>query len=65
MKRILGLGIGALWLVFTFLAFRNAGMYAGMGAPDAALWWRIIAGILTVATAGAFLGTLIHTRSQE
>lgn len=64
MKRILGLGIGALWLALTFFAFRNAGMYADMGAPDAALWWRVIAGLLSVATAGALVGTLIHTRSQ-
>lgn len=64
MKRILGLGIGALWLVLTFLAFRNAGMSAEMGAPDAALWWRVITGLLAVATTGAFVGTLIHTRTQ-
>jgi hypothetical protein len=65
MKRILGLGIGALWLALTLVALRNSGMYSEMGAPDAALWWRIIAGILAVATAGAFVGSLIHTRTQE
>lgn len=65
MKRILGLGVGVLWFVFSFMAFRWAGTGREMGAPDVVLWWSVIGVILAIAACGAVGGTLIHTRSRE
>lgn len=65
MKRILGLGVGALWLVFSFMAFRWAAMGRAMDAPDVVLWWSVIGVILAIAACGAVGGTWIHTRSRE
>lgn len=65
MKRILGLGVGALWLVFSFSAFLNASAGRAMGAPDVAFWWGVIGSLLGIASLGAVGGTLIHTRSRE
>lgn len=65
MKRILGLGVGAVWLVFSFMAFRWAGIGREMDAPDVVLWWSVIGVFLAIAAMGAVGGTLIHTRSRE
>jgi len=65
MKRILGLGVGVVWLVFSFIAFQRSAAGRAMDAPDIGLWWAVIGVFLGIAALGAMGGTLIHTRSRE
>jgi VIT1/CCC1 family predicted Fe2+/Mn2+ transporter len=65
MTRILGLAVGALWFVFSFLAFQHAAAGRAMDAPDVAFWWSVIATLLAIAATGAVVGTIVHTRGRS
>ena len=65
MKRILGMGVGVVYLGIAFGAYRNAGAGWASGYPDLGFWWTVIATLLGIAGLGALIGTWIHTRSTE
>jgi hypothetical protein len=65
MGRIFGFVIGAVWLVFVFVAFSRSSEGWGGGHSDLGFWWGVIGVLLTGAATAAFLGTWIHTRSRE
>ena len=62
MSRILGFGVGLVWLVFVFIAFRNSAQGWSAGNSDIGFWWAVIGTFLTLASGGALVGTWIHTR---
>lgn len=65
MKRILGMVVGVVWLVFTFAAFERARTGWELGQSDVGFWWSVIASLLGIAAVSAFVGTWLHTRAEE
>jgi uncharacterized membrane protein len=60
MTRFLGLAAGAVWIVFTLMAFRAARAGAAAGQADAHLWYTVIGVFLGIAAMVAIVGTLRH-----
>lgn len=60
MKKFIGLIIGTIWVFLAFGAFRRALDGLRDGHTDLLVWWTVIAVLLAIASAGAFLGTWIH-----
>jgi hypothetical protein len=60
MSRIFGFAVGALWLVFTFLAFSNASAGWSQGHTDVGFWWSVIGSFLGIAALVAIVGTARH-----
>jgi hypothetical protein len=65
MKRIIGMGIGVLYLGIAFGALQRANGGWDTGYSDVGFWWTVIAAILTIAALGALIGTWIHTQPRE
>ncbi|MDH3270081.1 MAG: hypothetical protein OEN56_02040 [Gemmatimonadota bacterium] len=65
MKRIIGMGVGVLYLGLAFIALTRANEGWSTGYADLGFWWTVIAVILTIAAGGAFIGTWLHTRPRE
>ena len=65
MKRIIGMGIGVVYLGLAFGAFSRASGGWDTGYSDLGFWWTVVAGILSVAGMGALIGTWIHTQKAE
>lgn len=65
MKRILGMGVGVVYLGIAFGAFRQASAGWATGYTDLGFWWTVIAVILSIAAGGALIGTWIHTKESE
>lgn len=63
MSRIFGYAVGALWLIFTFMAVRAASAGAAAGQADARFWYLVIAFFLGTAALVAIVGTLRHRPS--
>lgn len=65
MKRILGMGVGVVYIVLAFAAFSRAstGMEAGHG--DIAFWFSVVGTFLSIAALAAFIGTWIHTQEKS
>ena len=63
MSRIFGFLVGALWLVFSLLAFRNSAYGWSEGHSDLGFWWAVIGVLLLVASAVALVGTSRHRAS--
>lgn len=55
MTRFFGYIIGAIWLVFTFMAFRMRTAGAEAGQPDVVFWWTVI----TLAYLGAAIVAIV------
>jgi len=64
MTRILGMGVGAIYLVIAFGAFRRATAGWSEGHSDLGFWWTVIAVLLTIAALGALIGTWLHTQRR-
>lgn len=64
MKRIVGLGIGVLYVVLAVIAFGKGSAGSAAGHPELGFWWGVIGVLLSIACAGAILGTLNHTRAR-
>lgn len=64
MKRILGMGLGVLYLVIAFGAFSRASAGWAAGHADLGFWWTVVAVLLTIAALGALIGTWIHTQGS-
>jgi hypothetical protein len=62
MARIFGLVVGAVWIVFTAIAFGRSAAGWSAGHGDIGFWWAVIGTLLSVAAGSAIVGTLIHTR---
>jgi hypothetical protein len=65
MKRILGMGVGVVYLGIAFGALQKANAGWATGYSDLGFWWTVIAVILTIAAGGALVGTWIHTKESE
>ncbi len=63
MTRIFGLAVGALWLVFTYMAFSAGSAGRQAGQPDVAFWYTATALLLGLAALVAIVGTLRHRPS--
>ncbi|MDE3003787.1 MAG: hypothetical protein OXU33_07160 [Gemmatimonadota bacterium] len=62
MKRILGMGVGVVYLGIAFGALNRASAGWETGYSDIGFWWTVIAVLLTIAACGALIGTWIHTQ---
>jgi hypothetical protein len=63
MSRIFGFVVGAVWLVFAFMAFGARSAGAAAGQPDVTFWWTVITvGYLAAATV-ALVGTARHQQT--
>lgn len=60
MARIFGFVVGAIWLGFAFVAFRNSSAGWANGHSDFGFWWAVITGFLTIAATVAIVGTARH-----
>lgn len=56
------MGVGVIYLVIAFGAFRRASAGWSEGHADLGFWWTVIAALLMIAALGALIGTWIHTR---
>ncbi len=56
MSRIFGFAVGAVWLLFAFLALRNSLSGWSAGHSDLGFWWGVIAAFLTIAGSAALVG---------
>ncbi len=65
MKRILGMGVGVLYLGLAFGALSKAGAGWDTGYNDLGFWWTVVAAILAIAAVGALAGTWIHTQPSQ
>jgi hypothetical protein len=65
MSRILGFGVGLVWLAFVFVAFRNSMEGWNAGNNDIGFWWAVICAFLAIASVSAIVGTAIHTRQTR
>jgi hypothetical protein len=64
MARIFGFAVGAIWLVFTGIAFMRSMNGFGANQTDVGFWWAFIGSFLALAAASAIGGTIIHTRER-
>lgn len=65
MKRIVGMGIGVVYLGIAFLAFQHGSAGWDAGHADIGFWWTVIAALLAIAGLGALVGTWIHTQPGD
>ncbi len=65
MKRILGMGVGVIYLGIAFGAFSRASAGWDDGHSDLGVWWTVIATFLTIAALSALVGTWIHTQEGK
>jgi hypothetical protein len=63
MSRIFGFAVGAVWIIFTFMALRAAAAGGAAGQPDTQFWYGVIAFFLGLAAVVAIVGTLRHRPS--
>jgi hypothetical protein len=64
MKRIIGWGVGVVYVVLAFAAFSFASAGRADGHGELGFWFSVVGTFLSVAALGAFIGTWIHTRSS-
>jgi len=62
LKRIIGITIGFGLAVLAFISLNRAFEGRGMGYTDIFVWWSVIGTFLTLASASAIIGSIIHTR---
>ena len=65
MKRILGMGVGVIYVGIAFSAFSRARAGWDAGHSDLGFWWTVIATFLTIAALSALIGTWIHTQEGK
>jgi hypothetical protein len=65
MNRIIGMGIGVIWLGMAFISLTRANAGWATGYEDIGFWWTVIAVLLTIAAGGAIIGTWIHTQPRQ
>lgn len=65
MKRILGMGVGVVYLVISYAAFSRARTGWEAGHTDIGFWFTVIAAFLFIAALAAMIGTWIHTQETS
>jgi len=65
MKRILGMGVGVLYLFIAYGALSRANAGWDAGQSDIGFWWTVVAALLTIAALGALIGTWLHTQGKR
>ena len=65
MKRIIGWGVGVVYLVLSYAAFSRASSGRAEGHGEIGFWFSVIGTLLFVASLAAFIGTWIHTRDRS
>ncbi|MBM4182884.1 MAG: hypothetical protein FJ207_01510 [Gemmatimonadetes bacterium] len=65
MKRILGMGVGVVYIVLAFAAFTRASSGWEEGHGDIGFWFTVVGGFLSIAALAAFIGTWIHTKESS
>jgi hypothetical protein len=65
MKRILGMGVGVVYIVLAYAAFSRAGSGWEAGHSDIGFWFTVVGALLTIASLAAFIGTWIHTKESS
>ncbi len=64
MKRIMGWGVGVVYVVLSFSAFSIAGNGRADGHGELACWFSVVGTLLAIAAIAAFVGTWIHTQQK-
>ena len=64
MKRIIGWGVGVVYLVLSFTVYSFASQGRADGHGEIGFWYSVVATFLLIAAIGAFIGTWIHTQPQ-
>lgn len=64
MKRILGWGVGVVWLGLALAAFNIARNGMADGHGELGFWFSVVGTFLLIASLGAFIGTWIHTQEK-
>ena len=59
MRKIAGIVVGAVWTVFTVIAFRNSAAGWSQGQEDLGFWWAVIGTFLGLAALSAVVGSWI------
>jgi len=57
MSRLFGLLVGAVWILFSFMAFRVSAEGWADGHTDIGFWWAVIGSFLGIAALVALVGT--------
>lgn len=57
MSRIFGFVVGAIWLFFTYWAFRVSAAGYADGHGDVGFWWAVIGSFLGISALVAIVGT--------
>jgi hypothetical protein len=65
MKRILGMGVGLVYIVLAYAAFNRASSGWEAGHGDIGFWFSVVGTFLSIASVAAFIGTWIHTREPS
>lgn len=65
MKRILGMGVGVVYIVLAFAAFTYARSGLAGGDGDIGFWFSVVGTFLSIAALAAFIGTWIHTKESS
>ena len=64
MKRIIGWGVGVVYVVIALAVFSYASAGRAAGHGEIGFWFSVVGTLLAVAALGAFIGTWIHTRAS-
>ena len=64
MKRIIGWGVGVVYLVLSFTVYSMASAGRADGHGEIGFWYSVVGTFLFIAALGAFIGTWIHTRDR-
>ena len=65
MKRILGMGVGVVYLGISYVAFSRARTGWNEGHGEIGFWFSVIAAFLFFAALAALIGTWIHTQETS
>jgi hypothetical protein len=65
MKRIIGWGVGVVYLVLSVPVFSFASAGRADGHGEIGFWYSVVATFFLIAAIGAFIGTWIHTRERS
>ena len=65
MKRILGMGVGVVYIVLAYAAFTKARTGMAEGHGEIGFWFSVVGTFLSIAALAAFIGTWIHTKESS
>jgi hypothetical protein len=65
MKRIIGWGVGVVYIVIASAVFAFASRGRADGHGEIGFWFSVVGTFLSVAALAAFIGTWIHTQDKS